>query len=268
MPRIRSIKPEFFLDEDLARLAPMDRLVFIGLWCQADREGRIEDRPGRLKVQVAPYDEVDMKAVLDRLVAAGFLVRYTVEGRAYIQVRTFLRHQRPHKTEQPSVLPPLDNGTRTVVTPLSNGSSTVGERSGMEEGMEEGKGKEEKSQTCPQERTAASKKLDLPPFALLWNEKVAGSPLKTIRVWTAKRDRVVKARLAEEGDLGLWGLAMEHLAASPHHRGENDRGWVADVDFLLQAEQYAKWLDLAHGGPPVKADPGVTPQLRRLMGGV
>lgn len=121
---------------------------------------------------------------------------------------------------------------------------------------------------CPQERTAARKKLDLPPFALLWNEKVAGSPLKTIRVWTAKRDRVVKARLAEEGDLGLWGLAMEHLAASPHHRGENDRGWVADVDFLLQAEQYAKWLDLAHGGPPVKADPEVTPQLRRLMGGV
>jgi uncharacterized protein YdaU (DUF1376 family) len=124
------------------------------------------------------------------------------------------------------------------------------------------------SESCPQERTAASKKLDLPPFALLWNEKVAGSPLKTIRVWTAKRDRVVKARLAEEGDLGLWGLAMEHLAASPHHRGENDRGWVADVDFLLQAEQYAKWLDLAHGGPPVKADPEVTPQLRRLMGGV
>lgn len=126
----------------------------------------------------------------------------------------------------------------------------------------------EKNHTCPQERTAARKKLDLPPFALLWNEKVAGSPLKTIRVWTAKRDRVVKARLAEEGDLGLWGLAMEHLAASPHHRGENDRGWVADVDFLLQAEQYAKWLDLAHGGPPVKADPEVTPQLRRLMGGV
>ncbi len=121
---------------------------------------------------------------------------------------------------------------------------------------------------CPQERTAASKKLALHPFALLWNEKVAGTPLKTIRVWTAKRDRVVKARLAEEGDLGLWGLAMQHLAASPHHRGENDRGWVADVDFLLQAEQYAKWLDLAHGGPPVKADDGITPQLRRLMGGV
>ena len=126
----------------------------------------------------------------------------------------------------------------------------------------------EEPQACPQERTAARKKLDLPPFALLWNEKVAGTPLKTIRVWNAGRDRLVKARLAEEGDLGLWGRAMEHLAASPHHRGENDRGWVADVDFLLQAGQYPRWLDLAHGGPPVKADPEVTPQLRRLMGGV
>lgn len=156
MPRIRSIKPEFFLDEDLARLAPLDRLIFVGLWCQADREGRIEDRPGRLKVQVAPYDDVDMKAALDRLAAAGFLVRYTVESRAYIQVRTFLRHQRPHKTEQPSVLPPLENGTRTVVAPLSNGSSTVGERSGMEEGMEEEEGKGKEAEEIPSESPSPS----------------------------------------------------------------------------------------------------------------
>lgn len=37
--------------------------------------------------------------------------------------------------------------------------------------------------------------------------------------------------------------ALDNLAASPWHRGENDRGWTADPDFLLRAdEQIDKWL--------------------------
>ena len=266
MPRIRSIKPEFFQDEDLAKLAPDVRLVFVGLWCHADREGRLEDRPGRLKVQIAPYDGTDMEKALAALARAGFITRYSVHSRSYIQVRTFLKHQRPHKTEQPSALPPWENGGTTVVTPLSNGSTTVEERSGMEEGKEkeEGKGKEAEetlTESCPQERT------DLPPFAVIWNEEVAGSPLKTVRVWSTGRARALKARLVEEGDLGVWRNAIKHLVASPFHRGVNDRGWIADVDFLLQASQSGKWLDLGRGGPPVAEDVGMTPQLRRLMGG-
>lgn len=270
MPRIRSIKPEFFQDEDLAKLPPLTRLVFVGLWCQADREGRLEDRPSRLKVQVAPYDSVDMGAALDALIRAGFVVRYTVGGRSYLQIRTFLKHQRPHKTEQPSALPPLETGTTTVPTPLDNGCSTVGERSGMEEGMEEeeGKGKEGESQTCRQEPTGgSSQERVLPAFVTIWNEVMAGSRLPTVRVWSAARDRVLKARLAEESDLALWRVAMERLRDSPHHRGENDRGWVAGIDFLLQASQAPKWLDAARA-PVLVEDPEMTPQLRRLMGGV
>ncbi len=267
MPRIRSIKPEFFLDEDLARLAPLDRLIFVGLWCQADRCGRLEDRPGRLKVQVCPYDDVDMKAALDRLVAAGFLVRYEAEARSYLQVRTFLRHQRPHSTEQPSVLPALENGVRTVLAPLSNGSPTVQEHPGMEEGKEEEEGKGKEEEETPSESCRRKPTTPLPPMVSMWNEKVAGTPLKAVRVWSSKRDRVLKARLRDEADLAVWGRAMDHLIASDFHRGVNDQGWVAGLDFLLQPGQAPKWLDLAHGGPPVKADDGITPQLRRLMGG-
>lgn len=39
MARARNIKPSFFKNEDLADLNPFDRLLFIGLWCLADREG-------------------------------------------------------------------------------------------------------------------------------------------------------------------------------------------------------------------------------------
>jgi len=124
------------------------------------------------------------------------------------------------------------------------------------------KQKETPSESCRREPTT------LPPVVVMWNEKVAGTPLKSVRVWSSKRDRVLKARLREEGDLAVWGRAMDHLIASDFHRGVNDQGWVAGLDFLLQPSQAPKWLDLAHGGPPAQADPGITPQLRRLMGGV
>jgi hypothetical protein len=45
-------------------------------------------------------------------------------------------------------------------------------------------------------------------------------------------------------------VAITNLAASPWHRGENDRGWVADPDFLLRAdEQIDKWYQKA---PPIE----------------
>lgn len=123
------------------------------------------------------------------------------------------------------------------------------------------------SESCPQERTVAKKKLDLPPLAEIWNAEVAGSSLSLVRLWSAARDRVLKARLAEEGDLEVWRGAIRHLLASAYHTGGNDRGWKADLDFLLQAAQAPKWLDKARSGPPVATGDEMTPQLRRLMGG-
>ena len=53
MARIRSLKPEFFKDEDLALLPFEARILYSGLWCYADREGRLEDRPKYLKADIS-----------------------------------------------------------------------------------------------------------------------------------------------------------------------------------------------------------------------
>jgi hypothetical protein len=50
MARARNIKPAFFKNEQLVELGMSTRLLFIGLWCLADREGRLEDRPKRIKM--------------------------------------------------------------------------------------------------------------------------------------------------------------------------------------------------------------------------
>ena len=115
MARIRSLKPDFFLSEQLAGVAFEWRLLFAGLWTQADRAGRLVDRPMRLKAQLFPYDALDLDAGLRALETAGLIVRYHADNRAIIAIPTFDRHQQPHLHEPPSRLPaPDENGASTV----------------------------------------------------------------------------------------------------------------------------------------------------------
>lgn len=56
MARARNIKPGFFKNELLAEMPPEIRLLFMGLWCIADREGRFEERPKKIKMELFPCD--------------------------------------------------------------------------------------------------------------------------------------------------------------------------------------------------------------------
>lgn len=105
MARKRILHPDFFTDAELLSLPFSHRLLFAGLWCHADREGRLEDKPLDLKIKLFPADAVDVDAMLSALSAAGFVVRYEVAGRRYLWVRSFTRHQNPHPKESKSVLP-------------------------------------------------------------------------------------------------------------------------------------------------------------------
>jgi hypothetical protein len=105
MARARNIKPGFFKNEDLAEIEPLGRLLFAGLWTLADREGRMEDRPKRIKAELLPYDNCNADALLDELHDRGFILRYSVEGERYIVITAFDKHQNPHRNESDSVIP-------------------------------------------------------------------------------------------------------------------------------------------------------------------
>jgi hypothetical protein len=104
--RARLLKPGFFSNEELARLPVRARLLFAGLWGLADREGRLEDRPQRIKAAIFPYDRVNVEPLLQALSAAGFVKRYTVAYTRCLALPTFATHQHPHHHEPPSLLPP------------------------------------------------------------------------------------------------------------------------------------------------------------------
>ncbi len=104
--RSRNIKPGFFVNDQLAACDPLARLLFIGLWCAADRDGRIEDRPTHLRGQIFPFDPCDVNALLDQLAAQNLITRYSVNNARYVAVSEFKKHQHPHPRENPSTIPP------------------------------------------------------------------------------------------------------------------------------------------------------------------
>ena len=118
MPRSRNIKPAFFANENLADLPPETRLLFIGLWCLADKEGRLEDRPRRIGAFLFPYESHDVEGMIDDLGGSDFLVRYEAGGVRYIQITNFTKHQSPHCKEQDSTIPAPDmHGASTGQAP-------------------------------------------------------------------------------------------------------------------------------------------------------
>lgn len=129
MARSRNIKPALFKNELLGEADPLLTILFTGLWCLADREGRMEDRPKRIKAEIFPYRDIpDINGYLTDLEQLGFIARYSVGGRAFIQVENFAKHQSPHKTERASEIPENPCNTidcdNTEQEPLYNGGVT------------------------------------------------------------------------------------------------------------------------------------------------
>lgn len=103
--RSRNLKPGFFKNEDLLEIEPLGRLLFQGLWCMADRDGRLEDRPKKIKIEVLPCDNCNVDKLLEILDKKGFILRYKISNIKFIQILNFKKHQSPHMKEQNSIIP-------------------------------------------------------------------------------------------------------------------------------------------------------------------
>lgn len=134
MARIRTIKPEFFTSEDIVEMEPLARLLYIALWCEADKEGRFAWKPKTFKIRYLPADACDIDAICDALVTRGLVVLY---GAGLAVIPSFLNHQHINPREKVSNLPAPTDEELTRAPRVVNASVT-----GMEEGRKEGTGKE------------------------------------------------------------------------------------------------------------------------------
>lgn len=117
MARIRTIKPEFFTSEDIVELEPLARLLYIALWCEADKEGRFCWKPKTFKMRYLPADVCDIDALCDALVTRQLVFLYG-DGLAFIP--SFKDHQHINPRETDSKLPSPDD----IYSRVSDASST------------------------------------------------------------------------------------------------------------------------------------------------
>ncbi len=97
MARIRTIKPQFWLDEHLGNICRDARLLYIGLWNLSDDHGVFEYRPARIKVQLFPYDtDISGDTItewLNILKETGDVIQFSANGSTFGYIPTFLKHQ-------------------------------------------------------------------------------------------------------------------------------------------------------------------------------
>lgn len=105
MARSRNIKPGFFKNELLPDISFQGRLLFIGLWTIADKSGRLEYRPRKIKGELFPYEECPVETIINDLERLDFIQVYEVNNNKYIQIVNFNKHQNPHVREADSTIP-------------------------------------------------------------------------------------------------------------------------------------------------------------------
>lgn len=260
--RARNIKPGFFTNELLGTYDPIISLLFAGLWCLADRDGILQDRPMRIKAELFPYREgLDINGYLTVMERDGFLTRYTVDGVGYIQIENFARHQSPHHTEKAKGYPDKTKQNKAtqgkgVLTPLSNGECKVPERSDLfipDSLIPD-------SKESPSDSSAKADRIPYQAIADTYND-VCGDMFPRVAKLTDQRKRAIakawRLDMDNEDDslrtdsVDYWRRYFTactrrgffQRAASGEAKGEH-AGWRPDFDFLIKQ---TTWLGMREG---------------------
>lgn len=131
MPRIRTIKPEFWSDDSITECSLSARLLFIGMWNFADDAGNLDRSAKQIKARVFPNDKVDCEALIQDLLAHGLLIEYSVSDRKYLHIPGFAEHQVINRPSKPTV-PSYSDSLKTQGTLSEPSVSTHSGRKGRE----------------------------------------------------------------------------------------------------------------------------------------
>jgi len=135
MPR-RMITSEIWFNEKVAKLPDAGRLLFIGIFSNADDDGRLKASAKFLKAHIFPYD-VDksielIKELRDKCAQVGLIRLYTNGTEEFLDIPGWLEHQIIRKDRyNPSKLPSFEycSSLTTKAHPSGNQTTTIGKHS-------------------------------------------------------------------------------------------------------------------------------------------
>jgi hypothetical protein len=133
MPRRRMVDPQIWRNEKVGSLPDAGRLLFIGIFSQADDDGRLNASPRFLMANIFPYDkdktEEDIRHLRDQCAGLGLIRVYTNGKKEYLDIPGWSEHQQIRKDRySPSSLPSFeeaDNQPTAIGQPSSNQATTI-----------------------------------------------------------------------------------------------------------------------------------------------
>lgn len=241
MPRARNIKPALFKNEFLGTADPILTVLFTGLWCLADKAGRLEDRPLRIKAEIFPYRNLpDFNGYLTELERMGFIRRYSVSGLDLIDIPNFAKHQNPHHTEKPSQLPEFIEGScLTVKEPLQDVEPTDALLLIPDSGL-----------LIPETTTSSTRVDPCPVSEVIKLFHVNAPSLVQPRIVTDAVKAQISARWRESPvhqSLDFWGKFFDYCEQSDFLAGRADgRGgkpFRAGLEWIVKSSNFAKIIN-------------------------
>lgn len=134
MARIRSVHPDLCRDRTLAKVSADAERTFIRLWPHLDDGGRALDDPLLLKADLYPVHEhmtaAEVDRDLDELAAFGLVIRYEVNGTAYLSAKptTWATYQKPRHPQDSKFPAPDDPAAIRRTITAESGSPTAERR--------------------------------------------------------------------------------------------------------------------------------------------
>jgi len=236
MARIRTIKPEFWSDDALTECSPSARLLFIGTWNFADDSGNMDRSPKQLKARIFPLDTFDVEELVVELLENELLIEYEVDGKKYLHIKNFHKHQKIDHPSKP-LFPDYDDSLRTREGSrgLNEGSLTKGKGREKEKDVKETPLSNLSARPRSDSSKAKTKKavdlaIAIEEVFACWQmtmkhpqSKLTEDRRKLIRRWLVPGKLVKEPFTVDQLKQAIHGCSM-----TPHNMGHNDRNQVYD----------------------------------------
>ena len=98
----RIIKESICTSENIDMLTPFQETVFVRLMVNCDDFGRFDGRPKVISSMLFPLRDIstdDIIEALNAMQAADLVILYTVDGRPFVQMKTWEKHQQTRATK-------------------------------------------------------------------------------------------------------------------------------------------------------------------------
>lgn len=191
------IEPAIWQSESMGSLTIRQRLMFIGMFSNADDQGRLRASAPVIRSMIFPYDDIALSEIetdLNEIKSKDFAIIYEVAGSRFAQIVNWWRYQK-HQWAYPSSIPKPDGWTDRlrfrqggkVITENWDGEKSFTQKPSIDQnrievgkGLGKGLGKDESKGKAKRTPKGEAAKPPIPPGVIAYRESAHKYPNKSL----------------------------------------------------------------------------------------